>query len=218
MLDRARILVRMGDVGMSLMAAQSFGRRLNRIQLQKFVYLSDVVGYLDELLPPTKAHVTYKHGPFDVAIQNAVEALVFRGLAGASSVQKDSKGNIHAIYELSAAGSTWVEAIVRGDEFASRWRAILAVAEHLDRLGWSNLIALVYAEPTYVSTRAKGYGQRLTLSNGLENSAAYLFEMLDQGLRGGFPQSSKNRELMVELLFRFLERYSISVPSPLNGF
>jgi len=55
------------------------------------------------------------------------------------------------------------------------------------------------------------------LGNGLENSAAYLFQMLDQGLRGGFSQSSKNRELMVELLFRFLEQYRSSVPTLLNG-
>lgn len=216
MSERSQILVRMKDVGIALSAAHTLENKLNRIQLQKFIYLSDIVGYLFEVLPPTKAHVTYKHGPFDLGIQNAVDALVFRGLVEASGVQKDSKGNIHAIYQLTSAGRNWVGSIEQSDAFSLRSQASSAVASQLKTLGWSRLVALVYAEPTFVNTRSRGFGQPLALNDGLENSAAYLLEILDLGLRSGFPESTQNRELMVEMLFRYLDIYSRSNPENLH--
>src|SRR4051812_8205442 len=100
MSEHIRVLLRMSDVGMAMSAASKYGQDLNRIRLQKFIYLLDVVGYIYHLLPPRVAHKTYKHGPWDVAIQNAVDALVFRGFAEASKVQRDPNGKIHATYKL----------------------------------------------------------------------------------------------------------------------
>lgn len=207
----------MKDVGIALGAANQSGTVLNRTELQKFIYLSDVVGYLFEILPPSIAHVTYKRGPFDLNIQNAVDALVFRGLVKASSVEKDSKGNIRATYQLSSAGRQWVDSIHQTDAFSLRYKASAAVASQLEKWGWSRLIALVYAEPTFVTKKSHGFGQALALNNGLENSAAHLLQILDIGLRAGFPESSQDRDLMVQILFRYLERYARTNTSSLTS-
>ena len=208
MTEKSQILTRMNDVGITLSAAAAFEQKLNRVQLQKFIYLADVVGYLFEILPPPRAHVTYKRGPFDVGIQNAVDALVFRGLVEVSSVKKESNGNIHAIYGLTSAGGKWIDSTRDTQAFSQRWDAASEVAAQLEIYGWSRLVALVYAEPTFISSKAEGFGQKLALNNGLKNSAANLFALLDIGLRSGFPESTQNRELMVQMLFRYLDRYS----------
>jgi DNA-binding PadR family transcriptional regulator len=198
----------MCDVGFALSAASRHHQKLNRIRLQKFIYLLDVVGYLYEVLPPRKSHVTYKHGPFDAAIQNAVDVLVFRGFAKASNVQRDSAGKIHAAYELTPEGSSWVRKVAEDNRFSIRWDAAVEVADKVNSLGWERLVALVYAEPTFVNTKSQGYGQKLELNNGLENSAALLLETINRGLSHGFETTSPNRELIVELFFRYLDNYS----------
>jgi hypothetical protein len=208
MTEKSQILTRMNDVGISLSVAAGCEQKLNKVQLQKFVYLADVVGYLFEILPPPKAHVTYKRGPFDVGIQNAVDALVFRGLVEASGVRKDSVGNVHAIYGLTSAGGKWIDSTRETQAFSQRWEASSEVGAQLEVHGWSRLVALVYAEPTFISTKAEGFGQKLALNDGMKNSAANLFALLDTGLRSGFPESTQNRELMVQMLFRYLDRYS----------
>lgn len=208
MSDNTRIVTRMNTVGITLSAAARWGHKMNRLQLQKFIYLSDVVGYVFEILPPTRAHITYKRGPFDVAIQNAVDALVFRGFVEASGVQKDGSGNIRAVYGLTAAGMKWIDDTRESNKFVEHWRAALEVANQLETFGWGRLVSFVYAEPTYIAAKTRGFGQSLKLNDGLKNSAAGLLGLLDTGLRSGFPESTQNRDLMIQLLFRYLDRFS----------
>ena len=51
MSERSQILVRMKDVGIALSAAHTLDNKLNRIQLQKFIYLSDIVGIKVDVVP-----------------------------------------------------------------------------------------------------------------------------------------------------------------------
>src|ERR1039457_7706235 len=78
MTEKERNLVRTADVILSLAAASQYGQRLNKIRLQKFIYLADAVSSLFALLPPEESHTTYMHGPYDAAIQRAADTLAFR--------------------------------------------------------------------------------------------------------------------------------------------
>ena len=207
MAGKTRVLVRMRDVGMSLKVANNFDKWLTRIQLQKFVYLMDVINLLYDLLPPSEAHLTYKYGPYDAAIQNAVDSLAFRGFAAVRDVQRSSEGDVSARYQLTPEGNSWIEEISETMVFVSRWEAASAVGRQIDDLGWGRLINLVYAEPTFVSRRHRGYGQTLPMNNGVDNSAAFFMASIKRVLGHGFEKMSINRELIVDLFFRYLDEY-----------
>ncbi len=208
MSDQTKVLLRMCDVALALGAAHTHDQSLNKIRLQKFIYLLDIVGLLYEIFPPRDGHKTYLHGPYDLAIQNAVDALAFRGLVEAIKIKRNSNGTIRSQYQLTDAGKNWLHKLTRADAFAVRWQAALEVGNKVNARGWQRLVELVYAEPTYVGSRPRGYGQRLITSNGLENSAAFLIKTIENGLAQGFEQTSPDRELVVELFFRYLDNYA----------
>lgn len=207
MVGKTQVLVRMRDVGMSLRVASNFGQWLTRTQLQKSIYLLDVVSLLYDLLPPSEAHLTYKYGPYDAAIQNAVDSLAFRGFVAVRDVHRSLEGDVSARYQLTPEGNSWVEDISETIAFLSRWEAASAVGRQIDDLGWGRLIDLVYAEPTFVSRRHRGYGQTLPMNNGADNSAAFFMASIKRVLGHGFEKMSINRELIVDLFFRYLDEY-----------
>jgi len=207
MVSKTRVLVRMRDVGLSLKVASNFSQWLTRTQLQKFIYLLDVVSLLYDLLPPSEAHLTYKYGPYDAAIQNAVDSLAFRDFVTVRDVHQSPEGDISARYQLTPEGNSWIEEISETIVFVSQWEAACAVGRQIDSLGWDRLIDLVYAEPTFVSTRHRGYGQTLPMNNGVDNSAAFFLAAIKRVLGHGFGKMSINRELIVDLFFRYLDEY-----------
>jgi hypothetical protein len=208
MQGQIHVLNRMFDVAVSLRAAREHNRCLNRTQLQKFIYLLDVVGYLYEILPPREGHITYKHGPYDNMIQNAVDSLAFRGLVNIVNIKHFPEGNNYSEYILSSAGKTWCSNISKKEGFEHRWTSGLEVAEKVNSIGWERLVELVYAEPTFVSAQDKSFGQRIDVRNGLGNSAAFLIEMIRRGLTYGKGNKNPERSLMLELFFRYLDRYA----------
>jgi hypothetical protein len=197
----------MRDIALSLSVASNYGQRLSRIQLQKFIYLIDVVSPLFYILPPQLAHQTYKHGPYDVSIQNAVDVLAFRGLVKINGVQKHTNGTISAEYTLNSFGQSWVDRLVSEQIFVPKWEAAQAVGLKINKLGWYRLVDLVYAEPTFIATRPKGYGQELHSNDGLSSSAAFLMAMMDRALRYGHDKDEVDGALIVELFFRYLDQY-----------
>lgn len=200
-------MLRMCDVAFSLNAAAHYERSLNRIQLQKFIYLLDIVVLLYDLYPPLKAYKTYKHGPYDPAIQNAVDSLTFRGFARPTSISH-SGTNISAEYKLTTAGKDWIDGMAEWDAFNIRSKATVNIGYKVNEIGWTKLVDLVYAEPTYVDKRSDGWGQRLDSGNAIGNSSAYLFKMIEVGLSQSSNKESVEPDLMVNLFFRYLEEYS----------
>ncbi len=199
--------LRMSDACFALGAAGEYNRPLYRIQLQKFIYLLDIVGYIYETLPRLDGYKTYKNGPYDVTVQNAVDSLAFRGLVKVVNVHTADKGKMRATYALNPAGKSWLEQLIKNNTLNIRWQAALVVAQHVNDFGWQRLVDLVYAEPTYRLERQKGYGQKLVPNNGLHNTAAFLLGTISNGLSYGNNIKSINRELMAELFFRYLDGY-----------
>ena len=206
--SRSDVLLRMQEVGFALQAAGTYRQRLNRTRLQKFIYLEDAVRYVYSLMPLQNGHRTYLHGPFDLAIQNAVDALAFRGLARICSVEKEEDGSIHAEYELTSAGRMWVKRMAASETFSPQWHLTQDVARQINTFGWQRLRHLAYAEPTFVSARPRGYGQRLELTSYRENSAAFLFNTLERVLFHGLKDEEPTSQFMLELFFRYLDEFS----------
>ena len=224
MIDSHSILLRMRDVAFALEAAGSHRRRLNRIGLQKFIYLYDAVSTLYETFPPVEGHYTYKHGPYDPAIQNAVDSLAFRGFVHVHGVERDNEGNVSATYGLTASGSNFTQELAMVEPFQVRWRIAVDVAAKVNARGWGRLKELAYSEPTYAMERIHGFGRRLKPEDRFSNSTASLLEIFKRTLRAGFKDVRPSNQVILELFFRYLENYahysrrpSISVSSPSKG-
>jgi hypothetical protein len=209
MTQQTRILTRMRDVGFALDAASGFGQILSRIRLQKFIYLLDVMIYLVELLPPSERHLTYKHGPFDAAIQNAVDCLAFRGLVRVVGLHHEADGKTYAKYNLTSAGKTWVNELQSDSQFQVRANVAASIANEVHSIGWERLVALVYAEPTFVTARAFGYGTELNSHDPLRNSAALVLRTMKRGLSVGFEETPPGSQLLFRLFFRYLQDFSM---------
>lgn len=209
MSQQVTVLKRMSDVTMALATASVYNQKLNRIRLQKFIYLLDIVGYIYEVLPPAVSHISYNNGPYDPAIQNAVDSLAFRGLVEISDVDTLPRGNLSSQYMLTLAGEEWVKILAGQEMFKFRFEAATITGKKVEKLGWWRLKDLVYAEPTYVQKKYSGFGQRLDITKGTENTAAYLIGLINRSL-GIKEKQMVNRELAVDVFFRFLDNYDLS--------
>ena len=206
MSEVSRVLLRMRDLGFALGTAEGFGQSLNRIRLQKFVYLVDSVTLLYQLLPVSEGHRTYFHGPYDPAIQNAADSLAFRGFLRMSELRRGAGHTILAEYGLTDAGRSWLERMSSSPLFRDRRSIAKDVGAKVNALGWQKLKSLAYAEPTFVALRQRGIGQLLAVDNALNNSSALFIQLIEKALWGR--ELVTNRELVLDLFFEFLSRYS----------
>jgi hypothetical protein len=169
---------RMADVMFALGEAEKARARPTKIQLQKFVYLTDVLSQIVGAMKPREAHLTYRNGPYDPAIQNAVDSLAFRGLVRVTGVWRTPSGHLGTSYALSAPGRRFLQRL-RSHPSLGRKNSIAGlVGDELRHLGWDRIVALVYAEPTYVATRPTGWGSPLPAEDGLTVSAAFLVAVM----------------------------------------
>ncbi len=172
------ILNRMLDVLLALDEAEEVRVQPTRIQLQKFVYLADVLSQVMGALKLGRGHRTYTRGPYDAAIQNAVDSLAFRGLVRVAGVWRMPGGGVGAKYQLSGPGRRLLSGLREMQEFRRKVAVARIVGTEIGKIGWSHIVEMVYAEPTYVTVRAFGWGQDLEVENGLHVSAAFLFAIM----------------------------------------
>lgn len=200
-------LLRMRDVIFALVLAQKADVTLNKIQIQKFIYLIDSVSYLFAIFPPSKAHVTYKNGPWDVGLQNAVDALAFRGFV---KIEVAPYSNLARIYSPTASGLEWSSSLRKIPVFANRWIASEAVAKRVAMIGWEKLKALVYAEPTYLALRTHGYGQELNQYDAMDVSTASFLQLIEFALRPYMLESQADFpvDMLIDIYFEFLDKYA----------
>jgi hypothetical protein len=198
----------MRDVTIALGVADGYGESLNRIRLQKFVYLMDAIAIIFRELPPSEGHYTFKHGPFDPAIQSAVDSLAFRGLVAIPKLTMTDEGKVSAIYKLSEGGKDCFTRMVASAATADRVTIAQAVATRVERLGWSRLRELVYAEPTFLKARGLRYGQKLFPYKGREVSTGRLLGIIRRALSAKGIEPS--RDIVLDAYFEYLDKYARS--------
>ena len=202
-----RVLLRSGDTLIALLVTEAYIETLNRIQLQKVVYLMDAVSHLYAFRPPREAHVIYKRGPYDLCLQNAVDALAFRGLISVTDVDKRRGGAMAVTYALNTTGRACATQLIQEQAFSAKHRVAQNVAENIHRLGWDHLVRLVYAEPTFARTRLGGYGQRLFLNDGAKCSATFLTTTIARAVLDGL-DATLDPSLLVRVFFDYLAEYA----------
>jgi hypothetical protein len=200
----------MCDVMLAVGEAGRANIRPTRIQLQKFIYLSDVVGQVVGLLKLTQAHKTYKAGPYDPAIQNAVDSLAFRELVRIAGVWRTPNGKLGTSYAISIAGRHFLKRLEGSDALSSKVLITRLVGNEVSRLGWARIVDLVYAEPTFVANRSAGYGVELDAENGLNLSSAFVFAIARSVIQALDPEKMVSPEWLANRFFAYLNDYDLN--------
>jgi hypothetical protein len=197
----------MGDVILALGEAEKARVRPTKIQLQKFVYLADVLGQVVGLVKPLESHKTYRNGPYDPAIQNAVDSLAFRGIARVVGVWRTPSGHLATSYTLAPPGRELLTKLRASGQLSRKAQIAGLVGDELLRLGWDRIVALVYAEPTYVATRPTGWGSILQVENGLKVSAAFLVAVMRRVVATLSAENTATPEWLTDRFFAYLNDY-----------
>jgi hypothetical protein len=189
------------DVMAALFVAGEYQQELGRIQLQKYIFLVDTVSLLWEILAPKIGHETYKHGPFDEAINNAVDCLAFKGFVDVVSINVVEK-KVDAIYRINSNGVKLHESQLSQPAFLKKLEIYKEVAKQIERRGWKKLKSMVYAEPTYKLSKVGGWGYRFDHSNLLENVTLRILLDFERMIDSNYKIKKEN---MVSVFFRLLD-------------
>lgn len=186
---------RFKDVIIALAIAHEYDRVLPKIQLQKYIYLVDTLSVIAEVMAPKQGHETYRHGPWDKDIQNAADALAFRGFINL----KVSSGGERFSYQLSDSGLELARRLRERDEFSKRINLYKLVGIEVNKRGWHKLKAFVYAEPTYV--RSKGsWGEKFEYDSLLSNSSLRVLKDFEKMF-----SVEVGEESLVPIFFKLIE-------------
>jgi len=188
------------DVIIALSVAQEYEQVIGRIQLQKFIYLSDTIAATWSVLAPKNGHETYKHGPYDDSINNAVDALAFRGFVTITNMRMEER-RVDAQYEINRFGIKIFEELAAESHFQNKVYLYRQIGMHVNSVGWKKLKELVYAEPTYVQSKATGYGYKFDYLSLFTNESLRILYQLENLVKSGHQIS---RENMVSLFFKLI--------------
>lgn len=193
------------DVLLSLASANNYDVGLGRLQMQKFVYLADSLSVIWDLLSPDYGFETYKHGPYDPAIQNATDVLVFRGAINITSSEIKSDGTVTALYEISDVGLMIVEKMVTEPSFYRQAELYNLISIHVAKRGWDKLRSLVYSDNTYLSNKVSGWGVSLKTNSLLTNDS--LRTLLEYNNLVRNKELKLSKENLVAIYFHILDNY-----------
>lgn len=204
---------RIKDVLITLAVAKSYHQHLGRLRLQKFIYLADIISLYWGILGSNNGHKTYKNGPYDSDIQNAVDVLAFRGFVSIyqSNIKEDA--TITASYTITKIGESLFSTLEKNKLFRNRIELFRCIGSHVNQKGWQNLKALVYQEPTYCFNKVNGWGYRLDYSSLLTNDSLRILDDLKKMLIKKKNQTL-SRENFTSLYFKLL---AAKLQSTANG-
>lgn len=176
---QSSITSRYSDVVMAVNIAENYDHHLTKIHLQKFIYLVDALSVVWKFIKQFKGHETYKHGPYDQNIQNAVDTLAFRGFIKIDDFEYQDNGNVSCRYGLTKVGKDLIDQLVKQSYFEDRFEMFQIIGEEVNSKGWRNLVDLVYAEPTYLAERQSGWGRPIILDSMLTNQSLQMISMIE---------------------------------------
>lgn len=194
------------DVVLALATAHKYEQELGRLQLQKIIYLADILSLIWDVVGPKNGHYTYKNGPYDHGIQNSVDVLAFRG---AVEIAKNniSTNQIVTTYRITQVGLNLANAMIREPTFAKRAELYDAIGHHINLRGWKNLKQLVYSEATYVIKQGDGLGHALNVNSLLSNDSLRI--VLDFNNLVADKTQKFSRYNLVTIFFKILDNYRI---------
>jgi uncharacterized protein YwgA len=196
---------RFRDVLYALEVANKYSQALGRLQLQKFIYLADTLSLVWDLAS-TDGYQTYKHGPYDSNVQNAVDVLSFRGAVDIAKMQYKAEIIIRVSYKISDKGIEIVENLRKDLDPGAKYELYEVLGSHVNARGWDSLKDLVYSEATFLTEKADGLGKPLNLNSFLSNQSFRI--LLGFNNLVNVPNQKLSRKNLVSIFFRVFDNYS----------
>lgn len=196
------------DVLLALATAHKYNQTLGRLQLQKFVYLADILSLIWDVVGPKEGHYTYKNGPYDPGIQNAADVLAFRGAVEIAR-SKIAISKVTAEYKITPLGINLVEKMIAEASFRKRADLYAAIGDEVERRGWKNLRQLVYAEATYVIKKGDNFGQSINVNSLLSNDSLRI--VLDFNDLIADKTQELNKANLVSIFFKVVDNYRLII-------
>jgi hypothetical protein len=211
------VIPRVKDVLFALAAAGEHGQLLGRLPLQKIIYLADILAPIwREISKPAKFK-PYYNGPYDLHIQNTVDALAFRGFVTVSDTAFRQITTIECRYSLTRDGSIMVKQLAAGHLFEDDFALFQEIATEVDRRGWHNIKLLVYAEPTYDAARIGENPGKIRTESPTMNLSRFFLRGFRESLRS-FDGGEISRRNLIQLFFSVLSRHiSIKEKNRIEG-
>jgi uncharacterized protein YwgA len=198
--------LRCKDVILALSTAGERSISLGRLQLQKLIYLADVLAIAWRYVGTRPGFRPWHNGPYDRDIQNAVDSLAFRGFVEVQGLKFRAPRNAECRYSLTDAGRDLELRLCLQHSFADDRELFAQIAKEIDSRRWDELREIVYAEPTYVCAVSEGQGTALALGSSQENLSWRLIRQLRDASSIQSP-NRLSRQTMVQLLFAILDEY-----------
>ncbi len=198
---------RFKDVLFAVGAASKFEAGLGRLQLQKFVYLTDVFSAVWRTVSKPPDFRPDQRGPYDPQIQNAVDALVFRGLIDVKDVTFRMQG-VRANYQLAPIGAELIETLSLDPILHEEYELCGEIAAEVARRGWGELRSIVYAEPTYRAAKESGDSSRLKTNRPAMNQTLRLAQLF----QASWEQSSEfpvTPPMFVQVMFLVFDEFRV---------
>ena len=147
---------------------------LNKIEIQKVLYLAFTVSSITEFLSPQIDFLYHKRGPYSEALQIAIDWLVATNYVHVINYEpSEEKAKVQ--YRLSDRGRKIVPELLENEIYNEAYQVLISIILILDLIGWKFLVNLVYQEPTLKQT---GRWRNITLFKSMNFSEEVLIEML----------------------------------------
>jgi len=196
------------DVLLALKASSAYVNSLGRLQLQKLIYLFDILAIAWREVDGSNTFSPWNHGPYDQTIQNAVDSLAFRGFVAIETLSFAGTRKAQSTYSLTGAGESAVEGLSTDGPFMDDLDLLCEISAEINRRGWSNIKNIVYSEPTYNTARATKQGVKLSV-----NADHNLSWKLIREIRDGFEarrDTPMSKRTLIQVFFATLDEYETS--------
>jgi uncharacterized protein YwgA len=174
----------------------------SKIQMQKGVYLTQVLAPLYDLAEDYVKYFSYKHGPYSANLQSTIHHLCCLGYISLDMYEPWSKGK--ALYSISKKGKTVIADLKKGLMFDKIFNLTRIISNMIDIYGIENIVEIVYQEPTFLELKEKGITSRRILLNAETNLSIKLidhFEVLSGEL---FNRENVTTESLIVTYFDYL--------------
>lgn len=196
------------DVLVALQTAQGYNQSLGRIQLQKVIYLSDILSIIWRVNVPEKKHIVYKNGPYDGSIQDAVDILAFRGAVKTIKADIISKSRVGATYTISQTGKEILDEMVSQSLIRRKVELYNTMAVKINERGWGNLMKMVYLEPTFVDYKIDRWMEEIDSSSIFTNTSLRILVDFDKMLNHQRQDVPLSKEALTLIFFKLLDNLS----------
>lgn len=174
----------------------------SKIQMQKGVYLIQILSPLYNLAEEYVKYFSYNYGPFSAQLQGTIHHLCSIGLVDLLYYEPGHNGK--AKYRISEKGKLALRKLELLPKFEKMMDLSRIISNMIDIYGLDNLVAIVYEEPTFKKLKTEGHFSRIIKLQGEMNLSAKIVEEFNIISQQMFKREQITVESLIVAYFDYL--------------